>query len=115
MAARGSKSRKRSDASSPSKQPRDLVFFIDKNLGLKTVADALRAIGEEVALKTDHFEQDAEDRIWLTEVGARGWVILSADKNFRHNHIEIVALLKSNTHSFLLTSGNFSGKWLTPL
>jgi predicted nuclease of predicted toxin-antitoxin system len=110
MAARGTKSRKRSDASSHSKQPRDLVFFVDKCLGLKTVPDALRAIGENVELKTDHFDQDADDATWVTEVGARGWIILSADKNLRHNHIEIVALLKSNTHSFLLTSGNYSGR-----
>lgn len=110
MAARGSKSRKRSDASSHSKQPRDPVFFIDKCLGLKTVPEALRSIGERVELKTDHFEQDTEDAKWVTEVGARGWIILSADEHLKHNHLEIVALLKSNTHSFLLTSGNFSGR-----
>ena len=74
------------------------------------VPDALRAIGEKVELKTDHFEQNADDTKWVTEVGARGWIILSADAQLKHNHIEIVALLKSNTHSFLLTSGNFSGK-----
>ena len=110
MPARGSKLRKRSDASYPSKQPRDLVFFVDKCLGLKTVPDALRAIGERVELKTDHFSQDTDDATWVAEVGARGWIILSADEQLKHNHIEIVALLKSNTHSFLLTSGNFSGK-----
>src|SRR4051812_13454282 len=109
MAAPGWKSRKLSDASYHSKQPRDLVFFIDKCLGLKQVPDALRAIGERVELKTDHFAQDAQDAEWVAEVGRRGWIILSADEHLQHNHIEIVALLKSGTHSFLLTSGNFTG------
>jgi hypothetical protein len=35
--------------------------------------------------------------------------LTSLDQNLKHNHIQIVALLKSNTHSFLLTSGSFSG------
>src|SRR6478609_2522541 len=108
MAAPGWKSRKRSDASYHSKQPHDLVFFTDKMLGLFTVPNALRAIGERVECKTDHFDQDADDTVWVPEVGRRGWIILSADENLKHNHIEIVALLKSNTHSFLLTSG-FTG------
>src|SRR5262245_33850140 len=105
MAAPGWKSRKRSDASYHSKQPRDLVFFTDKNLGLATVPNALRAVGEKVELKTDHFDQDAPDTEWVPKVGARGWIILSADKELKHNLIEIVALLKSGTHSFILTSG----------
>lgn len=70
---------------------------------------ALRAAGERVEIKTDHFSQDTEDIAWVTEVGARGWIILSADDRLRHNHIEIVALLKSNTHSFLLNSGSLRG------
>src|SRR5688500_2008401 len=109
MAVRGSKSKKRSGASYHSKQPRDLVFFIDKSLGLRVVPDALRAIGENVELKTDHFDQDAADAEWLAEVGSRGWIVLSKDKNLKHNHIEIVALLKSGTYSFILTSGNYTG------
>lgn len=110
MAAPGWKSRKRSDASYQSEQPRDLVFFTDKNLGLKIVPDALRAAGERVERKTDHFPQDADDSAWVPDVGARGWIILTADKNIRHNLIELVALLKSGTHSFILTSGNFTGE-----
>ncbi len=110
MAALDWKSRKRLDASYQSRQPHDPVFFIDKCLGLHVVPDALRAIGVSVELKTDHFDEDTEDKDWIPTVGKRGWIILSADKRLKHNHIEIVALLKSNTHSFLLTSGSFTGK-----
>jgi hypothetical protein len=78
-------------------------------LGLYTVPNALRAAGEKVECKTDHFAQDTEDSVWVPEVGAKGWIILSADKGLKHNLIEIVALLKANTHAFLFTSGDFSG------
>ena len=61
---------------------------------------ALRALGLQVERKTDHFDQDTLDSIWLEEVGKKGWIILSKDKNLKHNHREIVALLKANTHSF---------------
>ena len=109
MAARGSKSKKGSGASYDSKQPHDLVFFTDKCLGLNLDPNALRDAGVHVERKTDHFEQDTPDQIWLEEVGKKQWIVLSKDKNLTHNHIEIVALLRSNTHSFLLTSGSFTG------
>lgn len=74
------------------------------------VPNALRACGVNVELKTDHFPQDTADIDWLPEVGRKGWVILSKDKNLRHNHIELVALLRSGAASFILTSGNFTGE-----
>ncbi len=85
------------------------MFFIDKCLGLIVVPSALRSAGLHVELKTDHFADNTPDVDWLAEVGRRGWVILSKDKNLRHNHLEIVGLLQSGTHSFILTSGNFTG------
>ena len=88
---------------------RDPIFFIDKCLGLKVVPAALRACGLTVELKTDHFPQETPDSQWLTEVGKRGWIVLSKDQNLKHNHLEIVALLKSNTHSFILMSAQLTG------
>lgn len=105
----GSKSRKGSGASSSSKQPRDVVYFTDRCLGLHLVPNALRAAGVRVEVQADHFAEDTPDSVWIEEVGHRGWIILSKDKHLRHNQIELVALLQSKTHSFLLTSGNLTG------
>jgi hypothetical protein len=58
---------------------------------------------------TDHFDQDTPDEVWIPNVGKRGWVIFSKDKAIRRNNIEIVQLLRSGTHSFILTSGNHTG------
>jgi hypothetical protein len=110
MGVRGSTSRKGSGASCESTKPRDLVFFADRCLGSKTVPDALRANGDTVEVMSDHFDQDVLDKVWVPAVGAKGWIILSKDRYLRHNAIEIVALLRSNTHSFLLTSGNYTGQ-----
>jgi len=54
----------------------------------------------------DHFETEAADTEWVPEVGSRGWIILTKDRALRHNSLEQVALLKSNTHSFILTSAD---------
>lgn len=63
-----------------------------------------------VELMDDHFDRDTPDHIWVPEVGRRGWTILTKDKSLRHNYIELVALLKSGTHSFILTAGSQSGQ-----
>jgi hypothetical protein len=57
----------------------------------------------------DHFSPDAEDTDWVPSVGSRGWIILSKDRHLRSNPLELIALLKSNTHSFLLTSADMTG------
>jgi hypothetical protein len=110
MGARNSKSRKASGASSGSTPPREsIVFFLDKCLGRFVVANALRKCGERVEIHENHFEADTPDHEWVPEVGRRGWIILSKDTRLRHNNIELIALLKANTHSFILTSASQSG------
>jgi hypothetical protein len=83
---------------------------VDKCLGRKIVPGALREAGLLVEIKEDHFAPDTADTVWVPDVGARGWIILSKDSSMRHNHIELVALLRSNTHSFILTAASQTGK-----
>lgn len=104
------KSKKESAANSGSAQQREAVFFLDKCLGRKVVAQALRAAGEKVELMEDHFDKTADDAVWVPEVGRRGWIILTKDRALRHNSLELIALLKSNTHSFILTSADQTGE-----
>jgi hypothetical protein len=103
------KSKKESAANSGSAQPPERVLFLDKCLGRKTVAEALRAAGENVELLEDHFDKKTDDTVWVPEIGKRGWIILTKDRAIRNNSLELVALLKSNTHSFILTSADQSG------
>ena len=49
-----------------------------------------------------HFAQDTSDEVWITDVGRRGWIILTADARIRYNPLERDALLASQTHVFVL-------------
>jgi hypothetical protein len=70
MDARDKKSKKRS-ATSSSKPLDEIVFFIDRSLGRKAVATALRKVGAQVEVHDDHLPQNAKDEEWLRFVGAR--------------------------------------------
>ena len=43
----------------------ELVFFVDRSLGGKYVAEALRAEGLTVEIHDKHFPIDAPDEMWL--------------------------------------------------
>ena len=73
------------------------------------VADALRLHHYRVELHTDHFDQNALDKDWLPEVGRRGWIVLTKDNHIHRNQIEIVALLKSGTATFVLRAKKATG------
>jgi hypothetical protein len=68
---------------SPGSEP--WIFLVDRSLGGKSLADALRALGDRVEVHDDHFPKDATDEVWLADVGAKGWVILSKDDRIRRN------------------------------
>src|SRR4051812_30434760 len=101
MAASRTKSKKRSAASSSSKPPEPLTFFLDRNLGKKAVADALRQADVEVHVHDDHFPPDTRDEEWLAEVGKRGWIVLTKDTRIRYRSSELTALVKANVSAFV--------------
>ena len=109
MAETGSKSKTLSDRSSNSKLLDPPTFFLDRALGKRKVADALRAIGALVEVHEDHFPSDARDVDWLSEVGKRGWVVLTKDRHIRYRASEKQALIKAGIAVFVLTSGNLTG------
>jgi hypothetical protein len=91
-------------------QPEETVFFLDRCLGRNVVAEALIAQGIRVERHDDHFPQDQTDAEWLPEVGRRGWIVLTRDKNFDKNQIELRALFNSGTASFVLTGKEMTGQ-----
>lgn len=108
MAAREKKSKKRS---ATSLRPLDeFVFFIDRSLGRKAVANALRQTGARVEVHDDHLPQDARDEEWLRFVGARGWVVLTQDDRIRFHPHERRALLQAGVCAFVLTAKGLRGE-----
>lgn len=92
-----------------------LVFFIDRSIGRRVVADALRSAGADVRVHADEFEHDAADAEWLTEVGNRGWVVLTQDKRIRFRELERVALRRAGVRAFIVTANNVTGPTLAEL
>lgn len=52
----------------------------------------MRAAGASVEAHDDHSKKDDRDELWLTKVGASGWVALTKDEQVTHRPAEIVAL-----------------------
>jgi hypothetical protein len=98
-----------SAASSGSKPPETFVFFIDRSLGRKIVAQALREAGETVEIHDDHFPPDAKDEVWLLEVGKRDWIVLTKDDRIRYRVTERTALASAKVRAFVLTSTQLLG------
>jgi hypothetical protein len=49
-------------------------------------------------------------KVWLTEVGKNGWVVLTKDKHIRYRAIEIQALRAAKVRAFVLSArGDLSG------
>lgn len=92
-----------------------LVFFIDRSLGRKYVAQALREAGATVEVHDDHFPQTTPDVDWLAEVGRRGWVVLSKDERIRRNRIEREALEAARVRAFFLTQQDITGQEMADL
>ncbi|MBI4591085.1 MAG: hypothetical protein HY725_19840 [Candidatus Rokubacteria bacterium] len=109
MVENASKSKRRSDASSKSRLPSTLSFFLDRSLGKKKIATALRQAGVQVEIHDDHFPQDARDEDWLQEAGRRGWIVLTKDRRIRHRALELSAVVRAGVRVFVLTAGDLQG------
>lgn len=103
------RSSKRSDANSRLKPPSQPTFFLDHSLGTVKVRAALIAKEAKVEVLKEHFDEGIEDIEWLSEVGRRGWVVLTKDKAIRKREIEKRRLMNSGVAAFVLTSGGLSG------
>ena len=103
------RSKKLSGASSGQKPPESLTLFLDRSLGKKVVAEALRSAGARVEVHDDHFAQDVDDATWLTAAGRNGWVVLTKDRRIRFRATERQALLEAGVRAFVLTAGDMDG------
>lgn len=109
MAARRRKSSKRSAASSGRRPKPPLTYFVDECLGRHFVVEALLAAGAQVEVHHVHFADGTPDAEWLPVIGARGWVLLTKDRNIRRRELEIQALVNARVRAFVLTAADLTG------
>ena len=78
------------------------VFFLDRNLGRKTVPTVLRNAGFVVEVMDDHFAPDTPDEVWLEQTGKRGWFVVTLDEKIRYRRGEQRAVRRFRVGLFLL-------------
>ncbi len=99
-----------SAASSTSKSPEPVTFFLDESLDSLSVVVALREAGATVQRLTDIFPKGTPDEVWLTKAGENGWAVLTRDKRIRYRQLERLALQTAKVRAFVFTGGNVTGK-----
>jgi PIN like domain len=111
MVAQGPTSKRQSAANSGS-TPLDpgLVFFIDRSLGQKVIAEKLRQSAVKVEIHDDHFPQDAPDEYWIAEVGEKGWVVLTKDDRIRYRPAALAAYRRHKVRVFIFGSGEMKAQ-----
>jgi PIN like domain len=100
----------RSAASSTSRPPEPLTFFLDESQGGASVVAALRDAGALIERLTEHFPRGTPDEAWLTRAGQRGWIVLTRDKRIRYRQLERLALQAAKVRAFVFTGGNVTVK-----
>lgn len=100
--ARSPKKSKRPSAGLPARRLERLVFFIDRDTGGRLLAEALRPHGYTVEIRDEHFPQDTGDTDWIRKVAARGWIVLTCDRNIARKEPERSKFGTAPTHTFIL-------------
>ena len=84
-------------------------FFIDECVAARPVAAMLLAHGHPAHVQYDTFGSGTPDLEWLPKVGARGWILITKDKQIRKREIELHALRQARVRAFVLTAAGLTG------
>jgi hypothetical protein len=77
------------------------VYFTDRDLG-KAVPNALAAAGYSVERHDDHFGPLTPDPVWIREIGRRGWIPFSHNKDIRYRTQERDMVMRAGVPLFVL-------------
>ncbi len=93
----------------PSPSPPE--FFLDRSLGGRDVAAALRDAGWIIRTHVEVYgdrDQSVQDVEWLELCGREDWPVLTMDRRIRYRPTEIAAVRRHRVKAFALTSGNLT-------
>jgi hypothetical protein len=83
-------------------------FFIDRSLGRRHLAAALRELGLTVHTMASVYGEEAAQHItdehWLRDIGAKGWIVLMKDDAIRRRPAELDTLVDAGVRAFCLTN-----------
>lgn len=81
-----------------------LVLYFDRNVG-KRFPYAIKHLDPPAEIRwhqREKFANKMPDDEWLSKVGARNWVVLSQDRRFHVNDVELEAIKQHNIKCFYL-------------
>lgn len=78
-----------------------MIFFTDRDLG-HLFPQILRDAGLQVERHDDYFQPDTPDDVWLPEVGRRGWIAISRNKDIYYQPNECDAIMRAGTALFIV-------------
>ena len=64
---------------------------------VRELADALHQRGRVVHMHRQVFPDGTPDRIWIPDVAARGWIIVTRDRRLQYRRLEWMAFLRAKT------------------
>lgn len=94
-------------SSRPLREP--IVLYLDRNVGSRIVAGALREAGIPCEIHDDHLPPAAADEDWIRLCARRGWLGVTKDKNIRYRAAEIGAIVAAKAAVLVLRAKNATG------
>lgn len=82
-----------------------MIFFTDRDLG-RMFPQILREAGLNVERHDDHFDQNTLDEDWLPEVGRKGWIAISRNKDIGRQPNERDAIMRAGTGLLIVVGPN---------
>jgi PIN like domain len=95
---------------SPGRPP---LLFLDRSVGTRRIAGALRAAGLDVETIVDRYGDEAPrvpDQRWITDATAAGRLLLGADLRIRYRTAERLALCRTKGRYVAYPSGNLTAQ-----
>ena len=86
------------------------MIFIDRSVP-KGVANALKAVRNDVMWLEDQFPHGTRDVEWLEAAGRNGWLVITRDKMIRRRHGERQAIADHNVGCFCLVQSKDPTRW----
>ena len=80
---------------------------------VRELADALQQRGRVVHMHKQVFPDGTPDRIWIPDVTARGWIIVTHDRRLQDRHLEWMAFLRAKARVLWFKGDRASGLDIT--
>lgn len=90
----------------------DLRIFLDRSVGTKKIAAALRELNLDVETIQDRYgaaSPTTADEQWIAEATAAGRILIGADQRIRYRPLERRTICRAGARCFTFPSGSMKG------